>query len=108
MGYGTPEYAIKSQNYMKNLKEKRSKKKFDAKNFKSEIVSVKKEKDPMIMFPQLPDNWVRPTATGNASYDDSVNEINNKLKRTIVRFKFLFFLSWDSIVSYLYNLILII
>lgn len=84
MGYGTPEYAIKSQNYLKNLKEKKSKqKKFDVKNVKTEIVSVKTEKDPMIMFPQLPDNWVRPTATGNASYDDSVNEINNKLKRTI-------------------------
>ena len=40
------------------------------------------EENPMVKFPQLPDGWVKQTITGDASYDETVNEISNKLKAT--------------------------
>jgi hypothetical protein len=39
---------------------------------------------PMVEFQKLPENWIRPTITGDISYDETVREINNQLKRTIV------------------------
>jgi hypothetical protein len=40
----------------------------------------------MAIYPQLPANWVRPSASGDASFDRTAQEIEDKLKRTIVSF----------------------
>lgn len=40
----------------------------------------------MVLNPQLPPGWVKQTITGDASYDETVKEISNKLKPTIVTF----------------------
>lgn len=93
MGYGTPEYElISKQNTHRVYKHRKGgfkgkhngHKKFDPR-VKTEPEKIKPEKDPMVMYPQLPDNWVKKTETGNASYDESVREISSQLKRTIVR-----------------------
>ncbi len=38
----------------------------------------------MVKYPQLPDNWLKKTDNGEASYEETMHEINKKLKQTIV------------------------
>ncbi len=93
MGYGTLEYEIMSKTSSKkdinkngNFKRNKfyNKKKFWAKSKEDEVVKVESEENCMVMYPQLPDNWVKKTETGEPSYDETVREINRQLKRTIV------------------------
>lgn len=84
IGFGTPEYEAKSQAYFEGLKEKKKK------SFKSNSRALGrepglvKEENPMVKYPELPEGWVKPTMTGDASFDETVKEISNQLKRTIV------------------------
>ena len=99
MGYGTLEYEMLAKsNPNTSFKGKKGgfKGKHDAKGKflprckKEELekMAEEKEKDPMVKYPQLPDNWVKQTITGEASYDETVKEISNQLKRTIVGAEF--------------------
>jgi hypothetical protein len=54
------------------------------KNEKVAEAAKEDAEQPLVCYPKLPDGWVRDTNTGDLSYDLTVNEISNKLKRTIV------------------------
>ena len=89
MGFGTPQSDLMSKGFPTGPPKSFHKKKFHQKNKNQHPVAsndneLTREKDPMVKYPQLPEGWVKQTVTGNASYDETVNEISNKLKRTIV------------------------
>lgn len=88
MGFGTPEYDATLKSDFKHFKPKPHKNKKN--NFKGKLTPKNEspealdEKDPMVKYPELPENWVKPSMTGSLSYDETVNEISKQLKRTIV------------------------
>ena len=90
MKFGTLEYDLKASSSFSKHKFKKKKNDFLKKkeiknNVEVETMNkeVEKNKD-LVCYPKLPDGWVRNTNTGDLSYDLTVNEISNKLKRTIV------------------------
>ena len=94
MQFGTVEYDLKNQNEPKKRakfnknKSNRNKNNTNNKTVKKETEKVQSNKEqPMAIYPQLPDNWIKPTLTGNESLDETAFEIEQKLKRTLVRFE---------------------
>jgi hypothetical protein len=91
MKFGTLEYDLmnKKEPY-KRMSFKKKKKFVDNKSKISDNGSKKSNetlvnKDVTIFGPLLPENWVRPSSlTGDKSIDNTAQEIENKLKRTIV------------------------
>ena len=92
MGFGTLEYDLKSSHDSKETKKKFNKKwnknqpnqsAKTSSNKKTEAVFKKEEAG--AIYPKLPDNWVKKTVTGDVSYDQTVTEIEKKLKRTQVK-----------------------
>ena len=77
MKYGTFEYEANKPFFEKNSKKKQFGKK-NAKEKKNENV------DPF-SFPKVPDSWVKESLTGSSSLDQTSIEINNQLKRTLVK-----------------------
>ena len=88
MGFGTPQYDLMSNGFSNKAPKSFHKKKFHHNKKEQPVALIENdlihEKDPMVKYPQLPEGWVKQTITGNASYDETVIEISNKLKRTIV------------------------
>ena len=82
MSFGTPQFELKSQSF-ENKKNKYKKKK-EKNKISTDTNTNKDEKDPMVNYPQLPEGWVKESYTGNPSYDETANEINAQMKRTIV------------------------
>ncbi len=92
MGYGTLEHEIMSKaspqisfKTKKVYKEKWQKKKnsYWSKDKGNKVIDANEE-CPMVKYPQLPDNWLKKTDNGEASYEETMHEINKKLKQTIV------------------------
>ena len=92
MGYGTLEHEIMSKaspqisfKAKKVYKEKWQKKKnsYWSKDKDNKVIDANEE-CPIVKYPQLPDNWLKKTDNGEASYEETVHEINKKLKQTIV------------------------
>jgi hypothetical protein len=78
MKYGTVEYEANKPFFEKNSKKQQIGKK-TAKEKKTESV------DPLFSFPKVPDGWVKESLTGSSSLDQTSIEINNQLKRTLVK-----------------------
>ncbi len=80
MGYGTFKNDMKPRGDFLSKKKKNKFKEIKKEEIKTEV----KTEPTMVMYPQLPENWTKQTYTGDASYDETVNEINKQLKRTMV------------------------
>lgn len=81
MSFGTVHNDISFRNkYDKKAKNKKAKNE----PVKMEIDNNEIKKETSVMYPQLPANWKKETYTGDVSYDTTVTEINQKLKRTMV------------------------
>ncbi len=90
MKFGTLEYDLKAcSSHSSFIKHKFNKKnEFKRLVIKNETIETKEDENnkQLVCYPKLPDGWVRNTNTGDLSYDLTVNEISNKLKRTQVNF----------------------
>ena len=89
MKFGTLEYDLmhKKEHVEKmpfNRKKNKNNSRPDAKAKEHNSTKVNEK---TVFGPQLPDNWTKPSVTGDASIDETVREIENKLKRTIVKKK---------------------
>jgi hypothetical protein len=68
IGFGTIEYDVKASQT----------------SFENKKLKPKKVISKMVDNPKLPPNWKTPQTTANSSYDKTIEEINDKLKRTAV------------------------
>jgi hypothetical protein len=87
MNFGTFEYDLRAKNNYFSRKDKYNNRKIN--NSKAQMKEEKVEQP--IIGPMLPPNWIKETITGNESYDETVKEIRDKLKKTLVTTYFFLF-----------------
>ncbi len=99
MGFGTFQNEL---NLQSKFEFKSKKKNLKRSNKNNQLIKVEKteiKSEPMVMFPQLPENWTKKTITGDSSYDTTMIEINKQLKRTMV-FREIKYLKFSFIYYY--------
>jgi len=87
MNFGTFEYDLKAKNAYFSRTDKHSNKKkqhFNTKKSYSNVKTKEENDEQPFIGPVLPPNWIKETITGDQSYDETVKEIRDKLKRTLV------------------------
>ena len=87
MKFGTVEYDLRAKKSYFSREDKHFNKKkqhFDKKGNNSNSQIKEENVEQPFIGPMLPPNWVKETITGDQSYDETVKEISDKLKRTLV------------------------